>query len=215
METLTEAEMAEFRAYQAKKAAEEREKLQTTAYRELVDQVIVETVQDARHLSENISAAKAEIMERFRTVIEMKEELYHGKKTLRDGRFSDTFTNAAGTARVSIGYNTNDNYADTHTEGLKMVMQYIESLATDDNSKQLASMVSTLLQERGKNGQLKAQNVLRLEKMASDSGDATFIRGMQIIRDAYEPIKSKMFVKVEVKDANGAWQPIPLAMTNC
>lgn len=215
LEQLTAEEMAEFRAYQAKKAAEEKEKQQAQVYRELVDGAIRETVADAARLSEAITASKMAIMERFRSVIELKEELYRGKKVLKDGRFSDTFTSSEGDERVSIGYHTTDNYADTHTEGMRMVREYIESLATDENSKQLAGMVDALLQERGKNGQLKAQNVLRLEKMANESGNEKFIKGMQIIRDAYEPNVTKMYVRVERKDENGAWMPIPLAMTNC
>jgi len=212
---LTPEELAEFRAYQQKKQAEENQKKQRDLYRELVDGAIADTVADAAVLSEQIAKGKEAILERFKSVIELKEELYRGKKTLKDGRFSDTFTASDGNERVSIGYNTVDNYADSHTEGLKMVREYIESLATDENAKQLASMVDTLMQERGKNGQLKAQNVLRLEKLANDSGNEKFIEGMKIIRDAYEPIATKMFVKVEKKDENGAWFAIPLAMTNC
>ena len=82
-------------------------------------------------------------------------------------------------------------------------------------SRQLAEMVNTLLMERSKAGQLKAQNVLRLENMANESGDPTFIEGMKIIRDAYRPERTKQFVKVEVKDASGKFQTISLNMTNC
>ena len=96
-----------------------------------------------------------------------------------------------------------------------MVNQYIESLATDEKSKQLADMVTTLLRERSKAGQLKAQNVLRLEQMAAESKDETFIEGMRIIREAYRPQKSKQFVKVEVKNQEtNEWVPITMNMTN-
>lgn len=212
---LTQEEMAEFRAWKAKKAAEENQKRQREDYKKLVDDAIADTVHDAERLSKLLMQGKETILGRFKSVIELKEELYRGKKALKDGRFSDTFTSTDGNERVSVGYNTIDNYNDTHTEGLKMVRDYIESLATDENAKQLVSMVDTLMQERGKNGQLKAQNVLRLEKLANESGNERFIEGMKIIRDAYEPIASKTFVKVEKKDENGAWMPIPLAMTNC
>ena len=167
-------------------------------------------------LSGMMTSRKQSIIDSFRTVIELKEELYKGQKSLRDGRYTDSFTNSEGTARITLGYQTNDNYDDTYAQGVEMVKEYIESLASDDKSRQLADMVNTLLSERSKMGQLKAQNVLRLEKMAAESGNAQFIDGMKVIRDAYKPIKSKQFIKVEVKDeTTNEWVAVPLNMTNC
>ena len=181
-----------------------------------MDDAIRETVPEACAISETLATKKRAIIDRFHAVIRMKEELFRGTKALRDGRYTDTFTNAEGTARVTVGYNTIDNYDDTYTAGVEMVNRYIESLATDDKSLQLANMVTTLLRERSKAGQLKAQNVLRLEQMASESGNDTFIEGMRIIREAYRPIQSKQFVKVEQKDpVSNEWVPVSMNMTNC
>lgn len=204
------------RTEQAKKEAEAKKANDIKAYKDLVDSVVEDSVIKARDVSSVMSKAKNEIIDSFRTVIEMKEELFRGRKSFRDGRFTDTFTNSDANKRITLGYNTNDNYDDTYTEGVDMVKRYIESLASDDKSRQLADMVNTLLQERSKGGQLKAQNVLRLEKMAQETGDENFIEGMRIIRDAYRPVKTKQFVKVEVKDEkSNEWMPVNLNMTNC
>ena len=204
------------RATKAKADAQARREQELATYKALVDDAIRETVPEACAISETLATKKRAIIDRFRAVIRMKEELFRGTKALRDGRYTDTFTNADGTARVTVGYNTIDNYDDTYTAGVEMVNRYIESLATDDKSLQLANMVTTLLRERSKAGQLKAQNVLRLEQMAGESGDDTFIEGMRIIREAYRPIQSKQFVKVEQKDPiSNEWVPIPMNMTNC
>ena len=204
------------RAAKAKADAQARREQELATYKALVDDAIRETVPEACAISETLATKKRAIIDRFRAVIRMKEELFRGTKALRDGRYTDTFTNADGTARVTVGYNTIDNYDDTYTAGVEMVNRYIESLATDDKSLQLANMVTTLLRERSKAGQLKAQNVLRLEQMAGESGDDTFIEGMRIIREAYRPIQSKQFVKVEQKDPiSNEWVPIPMNMTNC
>ena len=204
------------RAAKAKADAQARREQELTTYKALVDDAIRETVPEACAISETLATKKRASIARFRAVIRMKEELFRGSKALRDGRYTDTFTNADGTARVTVGYNTLDNYDDTYTSGVEMVNQYIESLATDAKSVQLANMVTTLLRERSKAGQLKAQNVLRLEQMASESGNETFIEGMRIIREAYRPIQSKQFVKVEQKDPiSNEWVPIPMNMTNC
>lgn len=204
------------RAEKAKREAEEKHAEDVKAYKELVDEAVNATVPEAEDVSRMLEQRKAGIFERFHGIIAMKEDLYKGSKSMaKEGRFTDSFTNKSGTARVTLGFNTNDAYDDTYTAGVDKVKEYIQSLASDDKSRQLAEMVNTLLMERSKAGQLKAQNVLRLENMANESGDQTFIEGMKIIRDAYRPERTKQFVKVEVKDETGKFQTISLNMTNC
>lgn len=216
---LTAEEMALLERARSERAAAEakaRKEQELQTYKTLVDDAVRETVPEAECIQETMVRQKRRIVERFGAVIAMKNQLFAGQKALRDGRFTDTFTNSDGTARVTVGYRTIDNYDDTYTLGVDMVEQYISSLATDEDSVRLADMVRMLLRERGALGQLKAQNVLRLDKIAQDSGNETFIEGMRIIRDAYKPIQSKQFVKVEVKHAEtNEWKNIEMNMTNC
>lgn len=216
---LSEEEVAlleQARADKAKREAEEKHAQDVKAYKQLVDEAVNATVPEAKDISSLLEMRKAGIFERFHSIIAMKDELFKGSKALaKEGRFTDSFTNSDSTARVTLGFNTNDAYDDTYTAGVEKVKEYIQSLASDDKSRQLAEMVNTLLMERSKAGQLKAQNVLRLESMANEIGDPTFIEGMKIIRDAYRPDRTKQFVKVEVKDATGKFQTISLNMTNC
>lgn len=203
------------RAEKAKREAEEKHAQEVKTYKELVDEAVNLTVPEAQDISRILEQKKAAIFERFHSIISMKDELFSGSIKAKDGRFTDTFTNKDSTARVTLGFNTNDAYDDTYTAGVDKVKEYIQSLASDDKSRQLAEMVNTLLMERSKAGQLKAQNVLRLESMANEIGDPTFIEGMKIIRDAYRPDRTKQFVKVEVKDESGKFQTVSLNMTNC
>lgn len=209
------AQFEKFRAEQAKREAEEKHAQEVKTYKELVDEAVNLTVPEAQDISRILEQKKAAIFERFHSIISMKDELFSGSSKAKDGRFTDTFTNKDSTARVTLGFNTNDAYDDTYTAGVEKVKEYIQSLASDDKSRQLAEMVNTLLMERSKAGQLKAQNVLRLESMANEIGDPTFIEGMKIIRDAYRPDRTKQFVKVEVKDETGKFQTVSLNMTNC
>lgn len=210
------AHFNEFRAKQAAQDAEEKRQKEIKAYKSLVDNLIAETVIKAKELHSTMKEQKNNIIESFQTAIELKEGLYKGQKSFRDERFTDTFTNSDSNARVTLGYQTNDNYDDTYTQGVEKVKEYIQSLASDEGSSQLVEMVNTLLSERSKGGQLRAQNVLRLDKLANDSGNAKFIEGMKIIRDAYRPIKSKQFIRVDVKDEKtNEWIPVSLNMTNC
>ena len=203
------------RAEKAKREAEEKHAQEVKTYKQLVDEAVNLTVPEAQDISRILEQKKAAIFERFHSIISMKDELFSGSSKAKDGRFTDTFTNKDSTARVTLGFNTNDAYDDTYTAGVEKVKEYIQSLASDDKSRQLAEMVNTLLMERSKAGQLKAQNVLRLESMANEIGDPTFIEGMKIIRDAYRPDRTKQFVKVEVKDSTGKFQTVSLNMTNC
>ena len=215
--TAEEAEQLKaFREEKAKREAEVKHAQEVKTYKDLVDEAVNQTVPEAQEISRILEQKKVGIFERFHSIIAMKDELFAGSKSkAKEGRFTDTFTNKDSTARVTLGFNTNDAYDDTYTAGVEKVKEYIQSLASDDKSRQLAEMVNTLLMERSKAGQLKAQNVLRLESMANEIGDPTFIEGMKIIRDAYRPDRTKQFVKVEVKDESGKFQTISLNMTNC
>lgn len=215
--TAEEAEQLKaFREEKAKREAEEKHAQEVKTYKELVDDAINQTVLEAEEISRMLEERKAAIFERFHSIIAMKDELFKGSKALaKEGRFTDSFTSKNGEQRITLGFNTNDAYDDTYTAGVDKVKEYIQSLASDEKSHQLAEMVNTLLTERSKAGQLKAQNVLRLENMANEIGDPTFIEGMKIIRDAYRPERTKQFVKVEKKDKTGKFQIISLNMTNC
>lgn len=195
----------------AKRAKEEQE----AHYKQLVDETIEKAVESVGELNIKMTVAKKQIFNDFDTVIALKNELYTGQKWLKTDRVTNTFTNQEGNKRVTVGYHTNDNYLDTYTEGVKLVEEYISSLATDENGQTLADMVKVLLSERGKGGQLKAQNVLRLQRMANDSKNETFIEGMRIISDAYSPTKSKQFVKVEIKGEQNEWLTVSTNMTDC
>ena len=195
----------------AKRAKEEQE----AHYKQLVDETIEKAVESVGELHIKMTVAKKQIFNDFDTVIALKNELYTGQKWLKTDRVTNTFTNQEGNKRVTVGYHTNDNYLDTYTEGVKLVEEYISSLATDENGQKLADMVKVLLSERGKGGQLKAQNVLRLQRMANDSKNETFIEGMRIISDAYSPTKSKQFVKVEIKGEHNEWVTVSTNMTDC
>lgn len=207
--------LSEARAARAAKAEAARRAADVAAYKTMVDDAIVSTLAEAHRLRAEMERVKNAIVERFQSVIDLKNSLYSDSKKHTPDRFTDTFTNGDSTARVTLGYNTVDAYDDTYTSGVAKVRDYILSLASDAKSEQLAAMVETLLSERSKSGQLKAQNVLRLEKLANEIGDEQFILGMRIIREAYRPQKTRVFVKVECRNAQtNAWEPIPLNMTN-
>ena len=216
---MTAEEFAAFQAFkaeQAKKDAEARIEALRTSYADMSEAFINKTIKKLTPLSENIKKKKAEVLDEFSALQRLKGELLDidGK----DMPKSHTFTNKAGDKRVTIGVYETDNYDDTVEEGISIVKSYIESLAQDEKSAQLVKMVMSLL-ARSANGALKASRVVRLHKLADESGDARFIEGVRIIEAAYRPAVSRTYIRREVRMIDPEtqvikdWEALPLGMT--
>nr|DAW46655.1 MAG TPA: Protein of unknown function (DUF3164) [Caudoviricetes sp.] len=194
------------------KAQEEAEKRQREAdistYKALVSQTVEDNFPVLQAVSSELAAQKRSIRNAFATVVDLKSSLYG----VKDGQRSHQFINSEGTRRITIGFNVIDNYDDTVDAGIAKVKEYISSLARDEQSKILVETVLKLLSKDSK-GTLKASRVLQLQQMAEKSGNADFIEGVRIIRDAYRPIESKSYVRAEYKSDSGAWVSVPLGMT--
>ncbi|MBP3518332.1 MAG: DUF3164 family protein [Parabacteroides sp.] len=209
---MTAEERQQFEAFkeeQAAKRAKEQAKRDREAYKELVDEAIESAIPDLQSVSDCIKTVKQGVLEDFRRVIDMKSEVLKLKK---DGQRTDTFTNTAGDKRIIIGVYTTDGYRDTVEDGIAIVKEYIEGLASDSKTRALVKMVLRLLARDAK-GTLKASRIVQLRKLAEESGNERFIEGVQIIEEAYQPAISKQFIRAEIKNDNGAWVSIPLGMT--
>lgn len=205
-------ELRQFEAFKAKQAEENakvKAKQDRDAYRDLVDETIERTVPALMCLSQGIKDTKASVLNDFRNVIDMKADVLKLKK---DGQRSDTFTNSKGDKRITIGVYTTDGYRDTVEDGIAIVKEYIEGLASDEKTKALVKMVLRLLARDAK-GTLKASRVVQLRKIAEETKSDRFMEGVQIIEEAYQPAISKQFIRAEVKSENGAWVCVPLGMT--
>ena len=205
-----------FKAEAARKEAKERVEALKNNYKEMAERFIAKTIKKLTPLSEKIRQVKAEVLEEAAAIQQLKAQLLEidGKSMPK----SHTFTSADGTKRVTIGVYETDGYDDTVEEGVAIVKEYIESLASDEKSQQLVKMVMSLLQ-RSANGALKASRVVRLHKLADESGDARFIEGVRIIEAAYRPAVSRTYIRCEIRQMDPEtgvvkdWEAIPLGMT--
>lgn len=210
---MTEEEQAEFKAFQqakAKKAAEEKAKADREMYKQMVDEEIENSIPVLLGISEEIKESKQKVLDNFKTILEMKSDLF--KTKVRDDQRSHTFTNSKGDKRITLGVYVTDGYRDTVEDGISIVKEYISSLANDEKTQALVNMVFRLLSRDAK-GTLKASRIVQLRKVAEDTGDPRFMEGVRIIEESYQPEVSKQFIRAEVKDKNGMWKPIPLGMT--
>lgn len=210
---MTAEEKAEFEAFQAakaKKAAEEKARADREQYRQLVDDEIERSIPVLEEISGRIKESKQRVMDNFKTILEMKGDLF--KTKLKEDQRSHTFTNSKGNKRITLGVYVTDGYRDTVEDGIAIVKEYIESLAKDDKTRSLVSMVLRLLARDAK-GTLKASRIVQLRKVAMETGDDRFMEGVRIIEESYQPEVSKQFIRAEIKNENGMWKPIPIGMT--
>ncbi len=203
-----QAQFAAFKAEQEKKERAARRKENREAYAKMVDEQVALAIPKLSNLSEQIKTVKSAVFGDFKAVLDMKADVMSMTQT---GQHSHTFTTQDGSMRITLGTNTIDAYRDTVEDGIAMVRQYIESMAKDDNSRALVNAVLRLL-SRDQKGTLKASRVLQLRKMADETGDETFIEGVRIIEESYQPTETKQYIRAEYKDDKG-WHTIPLSVT--
>ena len=214
--TMTDAEMAQFRAFQEAQKAEEAKnaaKQMREDYREMVDDAIESMMPGLRTMSECLTNHKKKVFEEFSAILEMKAEMFKMEKGEDLNNQSHTFTNSKGTMRIVLGNYVTDGYLDTADEGIAKVQNYIQSLASDEKSQALVKMVMKLLAKDAK-GTLKASRIIQLRRMAEESASAEFIEGVKIIEEAYQPQTSRTYLKAYIKDEKtNAWVQLPLGMT--
>lgn len=212
MVEMTQEQKAQFEAFkeaQARKERAEAKKEQRRQLQEMTDSVMADAVAELKRCNEQLVATKKNVMDTFSTLMELRKEVNEeaGKKE------QDTFmfTNSEGTQRIRIGYNMNDNYLDQVEEGIAKVKAYLESLAKDEQSKELIALVLRLL-ARDQKGNLKASRVIQLGQIAEKSGNEEFQEGMRIIREAYRPTRSKLFIRCSLKEPEKEWVDLGLGI---
>lgn len=210
---MTAAEKEAFEAFQkaqAKKEAEQKAKEQRELYSKMVDEEIENSIPELSSLSEQIKTTKETVYGNFKTILEMKQEIFASK--IKDSQRSHTFTNSEGNKRITLGVYVTDGYRDTVEEGIDIVKEVISGFANSPETEALVKMVLKLLSRDAK-GTLKASRIVQLRKIAEESGNERFIEGVKIIEEAYQPAVSKQYVRAEMKDEKGQWKAIPLGMT--
>lgn len=200
-----QAIMAEHRRKEeAQRAKEERE-----AYRSLASTTVDELFPKLEEASTALTGLKREVYDAFARVIETKKEVMG---TQANDQRSHSFLSEDGKKRIIVGYYQRDGWDETVEDGIAKVKDYISSLAGDEETRKLVDIILDLLSRDGK-GNLKADKVLQLDKYAESIQDVRFSEGVAIIKEAYRPVRTKDFVRAQVKNAMGGWDDLPLGMT--
>lgn len=145
----------------------------------------------------------------FADIIELKKQVYQTS----DEQYSHTFTTKDSKFRIIIGFNVVDNFDDSHTAGVDAVNNYLSKLGTDDNSKWLLKQLKKYL-ARNVKGELNAKKVMEMMQAANEKGDQELIDAVQIIVNAYKPIKTKLYIIAKYRDdKQNEWKTLPLGIT--
>lgn len=186
-----------------KRVKEEREN-----YKKMMEEVTEKNFKILQELSEHLRIVKQTIFDDYATIVELKEELYG----VRDNQLTHTFTTQDGKS-VTIGYRNTDAFDDTVHAGIEKVKKYIQSLASGEKKGEIEQIINLLL-KKDKNGNLRANRVLELQKVAEETNDKEFLEGVKIIQEAYKPLKTSTFIECYIRDSEtGQKKYIPLTMT--
>lgn len=200
-----EALRKQFLEEEKSKEAKRKEKIE--AYKKLVDETVMSSMKKVKEVSAQIAMTKKEVFDDFKSITELKAELYG----VNDKQQSHTFTSSDGKFTITLGHRMLDSFDDTVHSGIEKVKSYIYKSVQDENSHLLE--IVNLLLKKDKNGNLKASRVMELEKIAGNIDDPELTEGVQIIKEAWKPQKSKTFIEAYYKDENGNKVNIPLSMT--
>lgn len=186
-----------------KRIREERKR-----YKTLVNEIVPPLVEGLKKLSATMAAQKKHVYDELSTLIVLKGEAY-GRE---DDQSSHSFTTDDGMT-IIIGHRLNDGWDDTVHTGIQKVNDFLGTLGTDKKTRDLVQAITRLLSKDSK-GTLKASRVLQLKKIAEDMGDPGFIDAINIIQEAYRPVKSREFVTCRYTDAQGVKVEVPLDISS-
>jgi hypothetical protein len=185
--------------------AKERE-----TYKCLVNDEVEKIFSRLKITSATLESEKKKVFDSFATILKMKADIF-GTNTNQQ---THTFSSIDGSMSITIGNRVTDKYDDTINSGIQKVMNYLRTLAKDENSSDLIDAIMSLLKTDDK-GNMRPSRVIDLKNMAETSGNEEFIDGISIIMKAYKPEKTCQFVSASYKDAiTGKEVFLPLSMSS-
>lgn len=194
-----------------RRKAEERKAAKLT-YDELKNDVVDTVFDYLGGISKGLTEAKQHVFNDFKTLLEMKQELYEISNEAMEKQQSHTFSSQDNSKGVTIGYNVVDGWdGELVTAGVDRVNRWLDSKTNEEN-RLFVGLVRDLLKPN-KDGMLKASRVLELGKKAREIGDTALVEAVDLLQDAYKPVKTSTFVKAYFKNEKGETLWMALSMS--
>lgn len=191
------------------KAAQKEITEKRNRYKENVERDVTELFPLLKSASETLAKVKHAVYTRLQQLVVEKALVFDRE----EDQSSHSFTNKDGTITIIIGYNIIDGWDDTANVGMGKVKDYLTSLGRNKEARTLVEGITKLLNKDSK-GNLKASRVLQLKQIADKTENKEFIDAIQIIQDAYRPVRSKEYVRCIYKNESGESIILPLSITD-
>ena len=204
-------DLSKLTANELKAELQRREQAQNEnreAYKALVNEAIPQIIGKLQNYSEQMAEVKLHTFEALKILLDTKNEVYEVKGDQQSHTFTDTHGNT-----ITYGFRVIDNWDDTVNAGIEKVNHFIASLAKDDDSAKLVSVINRLLKKDAK-GNLKASRVLELTRVAKEFNSPAFTDAVTIIAEAYRPQRSAFYIEANTLDEQGKKCNIPLSLSS-
>ena len=198
-------------AEELKAELQRREKAQNEnreAYKALVNEAIPQIIGKLQNYSEQMAEVKLLTFQSLKILLDTKNEVYQVKGEQQSHTFTDKHGNT-----ITYGFRVIGSWDDTVNAGIEKVRDFIASLAKDDDSAKLVSVINRLLKKDAK-GNLKASRVLELTRVAKEFNSPAFTDAVTIISEAYRPQRSAFFIEANTLDQQGKKCNIPLSLSS-
>lgn len=189
-------------------AKEQKKGEDRKAYKEMVNEAIPQFIKVVKTASEMLSKVKLDIFEGLKFLLDQKAEAFDVKQGQQTHTFSDEDGNG-----ITYGFRVIDGWDDTVNAGIDKIKTFLESLAQDENSAKLVTAINKLLKKDAK-GNLKSSRVLELRQLADEWKDEQFVDAVNIIENAFRPVRSAFFIEAWFTDAQGKKVYYPLSISS-
>jgi len=149
-------------------------------YKKLAEEFVDKNIDGLIHHKEITGFLIDATMDDFKTIKELKAEIYGLKK-----QDSHTTTLKDGSASISIGQNIVIKFDGTETAGIEKIKDYMKSLSGDSESaKKLGKIVDKKLKIDPKSGGLNPSAIIDLDTLRDEFNSELFSEGLDIIKAA-------------------------------
>ena len=152
--------------------------------------------------AQSLTLLKAELFENATTIFDMKRSIFGISDESFNNQGSHNLSNNDFSKTIILGRNNIDGWDDeVASAGIGRVNEWL-SKQVDDKNENLIEFIRDLLKPN-KEGMLKANRVLELHNRAEKMGDEELIDAVNMIKEAYRPVKTTTYVKAKMKDDDG------------
>ena len=173
------------------------------AYEEIRDETIVSLCTGALSLQQTIIDFKSKALSDMNTVYDLLLEYSSRYKEEGKGNFSiekDDF-------RIVYRNATLMKYDERANTGKRHILDFVEKRWEGDDETR--NLILTLLNEQA-SGDLNARDVNKLIKMENSFDDVNWREGIKLLKESYNEVATKSYIRFYTKDGQGEFKPIVL-----